>query len=135
MALSIAPSGCAHLNGAYSMTANSIQIGGDHYRNKSVQPWDYIAANNLNYFEGCIVKYVSRWQEKGGVSDLKKAAHYLQKLIEIQDAGQKETAPFRTSQEVRERSSTSHLCTESTGDKRDTKDEPHPTRITRPFES
>jgi hypothetical protein len=56
---------------------------GDHYENKTIQPWDYIASNNLGYLEGCIVKYVSRYKEKGGMQDLEKAAHYLQKLIEV----------------------------------------------------
>lgn len=64
-------------------SANDIQIAGDHYRSKPVQPWDYIAANDLGYFEGNIVKYVSRWREKGGIDDLRKAQHYLTKLIEI----------------------------------------------------
>jgi len=68
---------------------NNIQHGGTHYKDKSVQPWDYIAANGLGYFEGNVVKYVSRWREKGGVEDLRKARHYLDKLIELEtrDAG------------------------------------------------
>ena len=66
------------------MSANDIQVAGNHYKNKPIQPWDYIAANSLGYFEGCIVKYVSRWEDKGGVDDLRKARHYLDKLIEIQ---------------------------------------------------
>lgn len=65
------------------MTANDEQVGGTHYKSKTIQPWDYIAANNIGYFEGNIIKYVSRWQEKGGVNDLQKALHYLQKLIEL----------------------------------------------------
>jgi hypothetical protein len=69
------------------MSANNKQIAGTHYKDKSVQPWDYIAANNLGYFEGNIVKYVSRWKDKGGVQDLEKARHYLDKLIELQGAG------------------------------------------------
>jgi len=64
--------------------ANANQVGGDHYRNKAIQPWDYIASNNLGYLEGCVIKYVSRYKEKGGIQDLEKAAHYLQKLMEIQ---------------------------------------------------
>jgi hypothetical protein len=64
--------------------ANEEQVGGDHYRNKAIQPWDYIASNNLGYLEGCVIKYVSRYKEKGGMQDLEKAAHYLQKLMEIQ---------------------------------------------------
>ena len=66
-------------------TANQTQIGGDHYKEKSIQPWDFIAANQLGYFEGNIVKYVSRWRDKGGINDLKKARHYLDKLIELED--------------------------------------------------
>lgn len=65
--------------------ANAIQIGGQHYKGKAIQPWDYIAANGLGYFEGNIVKYVSRWRDKGGVDDLRKARHYLDKLIELED--------------------------------------------------
>lgn len=66
-------------------TANAIQVGGDHYKEKTIQPWDFIAANQLGYFEGNIVKYVSRWRDKGGINDLKKARHYLDKLIELED--------------------------------------------------
>jgi len=66
------------------LAANDIQISGTHYKSKAIQPWDYIASNGLGFFEGNIVKYVTRWKDKGGVDDLKKAQHYLQKLIEIQ---------------------------------------------------
>jgi hypothetical protein len=65
------------------MSANENQIDGNHYKNKPIQPWDYIAANELGFFEGNIVKYVTRWREKAGVSDLRKARHYLDKLIEM----------------------------------------------------
>jgi len=67
---------------AHRAPANTVQVGGDHYKSKAIQPWDYIAANKLGYFEGNVVKYVTRYKEKGGVADLEKAAHYLQKLIE-----------------------------------------------------
>lgn len=63
--------------------ANEKQIGGAHYAVKAIQPWDYIIANDLGYLEGNVVKYVSRWKDKGGIEDLKKAQHYLQKLIEV----------------------------------------------------
>jgi hypothetical protein len=64
------------------VTANEQQVGGGHYATKTMQPWDYIIANNLGYLEGNVVKYVSRWKDKGGIEDLKKAQHCLQKLIE-----------------------------------------------------
>ena len=66
------------------MTANNIQHGGTHYKDKAVQPWDYIISNNLGYLEGNVVKYVSRWRDKGGIQDLQKARHYLDKLIEVE---------------------------------------------------
>jgi len=69
------------------MSANDIQVAGDHYKRQAVQPWDYIAANNLGFFEGNIVKYVTRWRGKGGVEDLRKARHYLDKLIELEIKG------------------------------------------------
>ena len=66
-------------------SANQIQVAGTHYKNKASQPWDYIVSNNIGYLEGNVIKYVSRWRDKGGVDDLKKAQHYLTKLIETQE--------------------------------------------------
>jgi hypothetical protein len=66
------------------MSANETQVGGDHYKSKAIQPWDYIASNNLGYLEGCIIKYISRHREKGGLEDLKKAQHFLAKLLEVE---------------------------------------------------
>ena len=68
---------------AFNALANAQQVGGSHYKSKAIQPWDYIASNNMGYLEGNVVKYVSRWKEKGGIEDLKKAQHYLTKLIEV----------------------------------------------------
>jgi hypothetical protein len=67
--------------------ANDVQVAGTHYKDKAIQPWDYIIANKLGYLEGNIVKYISRWEVKGGVDDLKKAQHYLAKLIEVTENG------------------------------------------------
>lgn len=66
-----------------AQAANKHQIGGSHYM-KAIQPWDYIAANQLGYFEGNVVKYVTRWKDKGGINDLMKAKHYIEKLIELE---------------------------------------------------
>ena len=61
------------------------QVGGVHYTKWKIEPWDYVIANDLDYFQGSIIKYITRWRDKGGVEDLKKAAHFLQKYIEVQD--------------------------------------------------
>lgn len=58
------------------------QVGGDHYRKMAIQPIEYILANDLGFVEGTVVKYVSRWKEKGGIEDLEKALHLLAMLIE-----------------------------------------------------
>lgn len=60
------------------------QIGGDHYQKMKIQPVDYIVKNDLGYMEGNIVKYISRYNYKGGLEDLKKAQHYIEMLIEIE---------------------------------------------------
>jgi hypothetical protein len=61
------------------------QIGGRHYKKLSIQPVEYIHANNIPYFEGNVIKYVTRWRDKGGMEDLEKARHYLDLLIELEN--------------------------------------------------
>jgi hypothetical protein len=62
------------------------QVGGEHYRQHSIQPWDIWSEYGMNAFEGAVLKYLLRWRDKGGVEDLKKARHTLDKLIEIEEA-------------------------------------------------
>lgn len=59
---------------------NATQVGGSHYRS-DFQHWDIIEDNDVGYLEGCASKYVTRWRKKGGVEDLRKAVHYLQKAL------------------------------------------------------
>jgi len=54
--------------------------GGAHYDGPAVQPIDLIEAWNLDFLEGNVVKYVTRWRRKGGLEDLDKAAWYLERL-------------------------------------------------------
>lgn len=67
------------------MSALEIQVGGQHYKGKTIQPIEYIHANNLNYSEGAIVKYITRWREKNGFEDLEKIKHYVDLLIEMEE--------------------------------------------------
>lgn len=66
--------------------ANERQVAGDHYRG-AMQHWDYVIANDLDYFQGQITKYVGRWKKKNGMQDLEKAQHFLEKYIEEIRAG------------------------------------------------
>lgn len=58
------------------------QVGGNHYKNYAIQPVDYIMKNNLGYCEGNIIKYITRYRDKGGVEDLNKVIHYVELLKE-----------------------------------------------------
>jgi hypothetical protein len=62
--------------------ATQRQVGGDHYKRFNIQPIDFIMDNELEWCEANVVKYVTRWQYKNGIEDLRKAMHYLQLLIE-----------------------------------------------------
>lgn len=64
--------------------ALSNQIGGDHYKSLSIQPVAYIHANKIPFIEGSIIKYVTRWRNKGGLKDLEKAKHFIDLLIELE---------------------------------------------------
>ena len=59
------------------------QIGGNHYKDYSIQPVEFIHANNVPYLEGNIIKYIMRHKKKNGVQDLEKAKHYLELLIQL----------------------------------------------------
>jgi hypothetical protein len=60
------------------------QVSGNHYKDLPIQPVEYIYANALGYFEGNVIKYVSRWRKKNGIADLEKAKHYIELLIELE---------------------------------------------------
>jgi hypothetical protein len=70
------------------MSSLDVQIGGGHYKELAIQPVEYIHKNNLGFIEGCVVKYVTRWRNKGGIDDLRKAVHFLQILIELESGGE-----------------------------------------------
>ena len=53
----------------------SRQVGGKHYKNYPIQPYEFISKNNLSFFQGCVVKYVCRYLQKNGIEDLEKIKH------------------------------------------------------------
>jgi len=64
--------------------AEVLKQGSSHYKGTTIQPVEYIQANKLDFIEGNIIKYVTRWKKKGGVEDLNKAKHYIELLIELE---------------------------------------------------
>ncbi|MGN1155866.1 MAG: DUF3310 domain-containing protein [Agathobacter sp.] len=51
-----------------------------HYQS-AIQPVDYIAANDLDFFDGNVVKYVTRHRKKNGADDIFKAIHYCMMIL------------------------------------------------------
>lgn len=69
----------------------SKQEGGSHYKELNIEPVEYIHANELSFFEGNVVKYVTRHKNKKGAEDIRKAIHYLEMILKFeysQDANQ-----------------------------------------------
>ena len=62
-----------------------------HYTKGSIECIDYINAWDMDYIEGNIVKYITRYKFKNGLEDLKKAQFYVNMLVERaeEDAKQK----------------------------------------------
>lgn len=73
-----------------AMSSRERQVGGDHYKQKAIQPWDIITEYHLDFFEGNVLKYLLR--RKGDrLEDLKKAQHYLERKIELEEANGQRT--------------------------------------------
>ena len=66
------------------MSALERQVSGEHYKSLKIQPIEFIHANGIPFAEGSVIKYVTRWRDKGGLADLEKAKHFLEILIELE---------------------------------------------------
>ena len=71
------------------MKSKDKQIGGNHYQGYKIQPIDFVMHNKLDYLQGCVVKYVTRFRDKNGVEDLEKAKHCIDLLIDYENETQK----------------------------------------------
>ena len=62
-----------------SKTYNPLvaQEGGGHYKNRGIQPIEYSHANNLSASQHSVVKYITRYYDKGGIEDLSKIVHFV----------------------------------------------------------
>jgi hypothetical protein len=65
-----------------TLMANNISPS--YYQKGSIEVTDYITSNEMSFIEGNIIKYVTRYKDKSGIQDLRKARWYLYKLIETQ---------------------------------------------------
>lgn len=69
---------------APTASAMDTQVGGDHYKKLKIQPMEYSMANGLDACQHSVVRYVTRFRDKGGIQDLEKAKHCIDMLIEFE---------------------------------------------------
>jgi hypothetical protein len=53
-----------------------------HYTQGKIEVLDFILDQKMNFLEANIIKYTARYKYKNGIEDLRKAAYYLNRLIE-----------------------------------------------------
>ena len=73
---------------AVDNNADQQQVGGNHYKDLSVQPWSAMESwmtpeQFAGFLRGNAIKYLARCDVKGGIDDIKKARHYIDKLVEV----------------------------------------------------
>ena len=76
-----------------------MQVGGTHYEEMEIQPWDAMeASSNLDELKGyhinTVLGYLMRRHGKGGDVDIRKAADHMQRLIQIMDESEEEPEPL-----------------------------------------
>ncbi len=69
-------------SGSKSGSPKEVQIGGVHYKDMAIQPSEFIAKNNIPWYEANAIKYLCRHTKKNGRVDLEKARHYIDLALE-----------------------------------------------------
>ena len=70
------------------MTASNEQVGGTHYIEMTIEPWDVVDTwpleQRIGYYRGNAIKYLLRMGSKDErAQEIRKAAHYCAKLAEV----------------------------------------------------
>jgi hypothetical protein len=65
-------------------TPMDTQVGGGHYKDMAIQPFEYCMKNKMNAGQSSAIKYISRYPFKHGKEDLEKAIHILQMTIQLE---------------------------------------------------
>lgn len=67
-------------------SALDTQVAGNHYKDMTIQPAEFIHRNRIEFLPGCVIKRMCRWRNKDGLQDLHKAIHEIQLMIEMEDS-------------------------------------------------
>lgn len=65
------------------MDALKKQEGGSHYKEMTIQPIEFITANNIPFMEGNCIQYLCRHRSKNGAEDIKKVIHYCELMLQL----------------------------------------------------
>lgn len=57
------------------------QVGGTHYDDLAIHPWELTVSYDLGGNEHSIVKYVTRWRTAAGLKDLRKCLQFSEKIL------------------------------------------------------
>ena len=63
-------------------TEEKNNIKPDHYGSSGIDVISFCQANNLDFMQGNVIKYVFRYKNKNGLEDLEKAKEYIDRMIE-----------------------------------------------------
>ena len=72
------------LDKRFTKIEESEQVAGDHYSKLKIDPYEYSMENNLNPLQMNAIKYITRYKDKNGIEDLKKALHTINRLIDYE---------------------------------------------------
>ena len=84
------------------MNPLDVQIGGSHYKSLPIQPIEYCFRNKLNVCQSKVVKYITRYKDKGGIEDLRKVIHMTELLIKLEYGEEESNADVEQSEFDRE---------------------------------
>ena len=63
--------------------ARSVQVGGDHYSKLAIQPFEFAMRNGFDPGQTLVLRYITRYKDKNGIEDLRKARHVIDLMIEM----------------------------------------------------
>lgn len=75
----------SYIDEYYVKVGKTGQVGGSHYSRLKIDPYEYSMQNELNPLQMNAIKYITRYNFKNGIEDLKKAKHTIDRLIEYEE--------------------------------------------------
>ena len=53
----------------------------DHYGDGKIDVISFCQANNLDFMQGNVIKYITRYRKKNGLEDVRKAVEYINRIL------------------------------------------------------